>query len=144
MRQIANALQTMHATDVVRRELSPRFVIVRSVDRSAVLTDFELAKLLDGAPTVSPKDGWPDDEYRAIETDSHANVDARADIYSWGRILIRATCGTLPAKGQEADALANAKLPPAVKRVALSCVAMPRSDRPDSMTKVIAAIKSWT
>ncbi|MDZ4779938.1 MAG: protein kinase [Planctomycetia bacterium] len=144
MRQIASALETMHAAGIVRRELSPRFVFIRNADEAAVLTDFELAKLLDGAPTVSPQADWPDDDYRAIETDAHETIDARADIYSWGRILVHAACGALPAKGQEAEALAKAKLPPAVRRIALSSVAMPRSDRPDSMTQVITAIKNWT
>lgn len=144
LRQIAAALQAMHAADIVRRELSPRFVLVRQADHSAVLTDFELSKLLDGAPTVSPQESWPDDDYRAIEVDSSEVVDARADVYSWGRILVHAACGELPAKGQEAAALAKTKLPPAVRRVAMSCVALPRSDRPDSMAKVIAAIKNWT
>lgn len=144
MRQIASALQAIHAADIVRRELSPRFVLVRTADQSAVLTDFELAKLLDGAPTVAPKAGWPADPYRAIEVEGETPIDARADLYSWGRILVHAVCGELPAKGQEADVLAKAKVPPAVRRIALSCVAMPRSDRPDSVTKVVAAIKNWT
>lgn len=144
MRQIAGALQAMHAADIVRRELSPRFILVRPSDKTAMLTDFELAKLLDGAPTVAPEKGWPDDEYRAIETDSPETVDARADIYSWGRILVHAVCGELPPKGQEANALASSQLPPAIRRLALACVAVARSDRPASMADVIAGIKKWT
>jgi serine/threonine protein kinase len=144
MRHIAEGLRVLHKAEVVRRELSPRFVLLRKQDMTAVLTDFELAKLLEGAPTVSPKKGWHDDAYRAIEVEGDAPIDARADIYSWGRILVHAVCGELPAKGQEADALSKAKLPPAVRRVVLSCVAMPRSDRPDSVTKVVAAIKNLT
>jgi serine/threonine protein kinase len=143
MRQIASALQAMHAADIVRRELSPRFVLIRQSDHAAVLTDFELAKLLDGAPTVSPKKAWPDDPYRAVEVDGDAPIDARADIYSWGRILVHAVAGELPAKGQEADAVGKAALPPAVRRLALSCVAPARSARPNSMDEVLAAIKKW-
>lgn len=143
MRQIASPLQAMHAADIVRRELSPRFVLIRRSDNAAVLTDFELAKLLDGAPTVSPKKAWPDDPYRAVEVDGDAPIDARADIYSWGRILVHAVAGELPAKGEEADALGNANLPPAVRRLALACVAPARSARPGSIEEVLAAIKKW-
>jgi serine/threonine protein kinase len=123
--------------------LSPRFVLIRRGDNAAVLTDFELAKLLDGAPTVSPKKAWPDDPYRAVEVDGDAPIDARADIYSWGRILVHVVVGELPAKRQEADALGKAALPPAVRRLALSCVAPARSARPNSMDEVLAAIKKW-
>ena len=55
-----------------------------------VLTDFELAKLLDGNPTVAGR--WPDDEYRAPEI-GEEGIDERADLYSWGRILVRAIAG---------------------------------------------------
>jgi serine/threonine protein kinase len=142
MLQIAEGLQALHKADVVRRELSPRFVLI-GADMSVVLTDFELAKLLEGAPTVSPKKGWPDDGYRAIEVEGDAPIDVRVDIYSWGRILTHAVAGKLPAKGKEADALTEAKLPPAVRRLALSCVALARSDRPGSIEQVLAGIRKW-
>ncbi|MBI3464774.1 MAG: protein kinase, partial [Planctomycetes bacterium] len=143
MRQIASGLEALHAAQIIRRELSPRFVIVRKTDGSAVLTDFELAKLLDGAPTVSPREGWPDDDYLAVEVDGDAAIDVRADIYSWGRILVHALCGQLPPKGQEADALGGVELPTAVRRLALSCVALPRSDRPETIAAVLSATKKW-
>jgi serine/threonine protein kinase len=144
MRQIASALDALHAAQVVRRELSPRLVVVRASDQSAVLTDFELAKLLDGAPTVSPKGRWPDDEYRAVEVEAGSAVDARADVYSWGRILVHAVCGELPPRGAEEQALARAKLPRAVCQLATACVAQPASDRPETMAKVLSAVKTWT
>jgi serine/threonine protein kinase len=143
LRQIAAGLAALHAAGVVRRELSPRYVIVRDADGGAVLTDFELAKLLDGGPTVAPADGWPDDDYRAVEVDSTSAVDARADIYSWGRIAIHAVCGALPAKGAEAGALDGVTLPTAVKKTLLACVAAPRSDRPATIEEVLAGIKKW-
>jgi serine/threonine protein kinase len=144
MRHIAEGLRAMHQADVVRRELSPRFVLIRRSDSTAILTDFELAKLLEGAPTVSPKKGWPDDPYRAVEVEGDVPIDARADIYSWGRILVHAVLNRLPPKGQEADFLTTAKIPPAVRRLALSCVAVARTDRPSSMADVLAGLKKWS
>ena len=49
MTGIAAGLDALHRERVVRRELSPRFVLLRKKDLTPVLTDFELAKLLDGA-----------------------------------------------------------------------------------------------
>lgn len=144
MRQTASALHAMHQAGIVRRELSPRFVIIRRSDSRAVFSDFELAKLLDGAPSVSPKKAWPDDPYRAVEVDGDAPIDVRADIYSWGRILVHVATGQLPAKGQEANSIGNASLPPAVRRLALACVALARSERPASMDEVLTGIKKWS
>ena len=143
MRQIAGGLEKLHNRAIIRRELSPRFVVVRTTDHSALLTDFELAKLLDGSPTVSPKRTWPDDEYRALEVDSEATIDPRADIYSWGRILVHAVCGHLPPRGSEPAALAKSPLPPEVRKLAASCVALPPSDRPATMAVVLHTIRNW-
>ena len=143
MRQIGAGLEHLHSKEIIRRELSPRFVVMRTADQSAVLTDFELAKLLDGSPTVSPKRSWPDDDYRALEVDADATIDPRADIYSWGRILVHAACGKLPQRGGEAAALSRTELPPPVRKIAASCVALPPSDRPASMSEVLHVIRNW-
>jgi len=141
--QIAAGLERLHSKEIIRRELSPRFIVVRTADQLAVLTDFELAKLLDGSPTVSPKRAWPDDDYRALEVDSEATIDPRADIYSWGRILVHAACGQLPPRGDEPAALANTQLPPAIRKLAAACVALPPSNRPTTMAEVLHATRNW-
>jgi serine/threonine protein kinase len=134
LREVAEGLQVLHDHDIIRRELAPRFVGLRDADGSVLLTDFELGKLLDGRPTVSAS--WPEDPYRAPEVGS-PDLDARADVYSWGRMFVHAACGHLPAAGQEASALADARLPRGLKEVVLRSVALPRSDRPESMAKVL-------
>lgn len=143
LRTIANTLESLHAMKIYLRELSPQHVQICGGDRQVVLTDFELAKLSDGSPTVSPAEKWPPDEYRAPEVGGPNSIDATADLYSWGRILVHAATGALPTRGKEADALARVKLPPAVHKIALACVALPRSDRPKSMTEVLHAIRNW-
>lgn len=143
LRGVAAGLQAMHEEGIVRRELAPRHVLIRESDSAAILTDFELAKLTDGAPTVAPSDRWPDDDYRAVEVDSRTELDARADVYSWGRIAVHAICGNLPRQGADSEALAAAKLPASVRKIILSSVALPRSDRPASMSEVVAAIRKW-
>ena len=49
MRQIAEGLKALHDAKVIRRDLSPSFILVREADQSVVLTDFELGKLFDGS-----------------------------------------------------------------------------------------------
>ena len=143
LRGIAHGLESLHKEEVIRRELTPKHIWISSDDGRPVLTDFELAKLADGAPTVAPTSQWPEDDYRAMEVDSRADLDSRADIYSWGRIASHVICGQLPDKGREADALASVRLPAAVQRVILAAVAIPRSDRPNSISDVLSAIKKW-
>ena len=91
MTGIAAGLDALHREKIVRRELSPRFVLLRKKDLTPVLTDFELAKLLDGVPTVSPAGGWPDDPYLAEEV-GHRQTAAGADV-------LRPPAG--PAGGQD-------------------------------------------
>jgi serine/threonine protein kinase len=143
LRDIARGLQALHAAGIIRRELAPRHVLVRKGDGIAMLIDFELAKLSDGVPTVAPAGEWPDDAYRAIEVDAHADLDPRADIYSWGRIAVHAICGELPERGGEADALAAVTVPDSVRAIVLAAVAVPRSDRPATTSQIVEAIRKW-
>jgi len=101
--------------------------ITRADDQRAVLTDFELAKLVDTGPTVSTS--WPDDPYRAPEVED-ATASERSDLYSWARVLLRVATGEeLPEKGQDGDTLTRVGLPKAVWRVALDCLSPGPSDR---------------
>ena len=77
MHEIALGLDALHSASVVFRELAPSRVILAADDQRAVLTDFELAKLLDTGPTVSTS--WPDDPYRAPEVED-ATASERSDL----------------------------------------------------------------
>jgi serine/threonine protein kinase len=140
--EIALGLQALHEATIIRRELSPRSVWLCESDNAVLLTDFELGKLFDGSPTVSNE--WRDDPYRAPEVSAgSATIDVRADLYSWGRILVRATTGALPDRGTESAALASASLPRAVSDITRRCVALPQSERPNSIEEVLAAVRGW-
>ena len=140
---IAAGLDALHRAQVVRRELSPRFVLLRKKDFTPVLTDFELAKLLDGVPTVSPAGGWPDDPYLAEEVVSRGTVDGRADLYSWGRVFVHCLLGHLPGPGADQAAVKDSTLPSGVKTVLVACLALPKSDRPAAVADVVKALKTW-
>ncbi len=140
---IAEGLAALHRAGVVRRELSPRFVILRAEDGAPVLTDFELAKILEGAPTVSKREAWPDDPYRALEVEAGGDVNEQADLYSWGRILAHVVSGMKLAKGREAETLAKVNLPKPVLDIVTACLRKQRSERPPNIQAVLKAIQSW-
>jgi hypothetical protein len=138
-RQMAEGLKLLHDNAIVRRGLDPKHVLLRTSDRSVVLTDFELAKLLDGAPTVAK--GWPPDLYRAPEL-GDGEVDKSVDIYSWGRIMTYMALGVLPAVGHEKKALHGSNLPESLIDLLARCVAGSPRSRPGSMQNVLDALNA--
>jgi serine/threonine protein kinase len=140
MTGIARGLQALHRAYIIRRELSPRFVLLRECDDRPILTDLELAKLCEGVPTVSPQK-WPEDPYRALEVGGDAPIDERADLYSWGRIFVHAAEGSLSARGTER--LSDPRIPEPVRQAVLQAVATARSERPADIDAVLAVMKAW-
>ena len=140
MREIILGLEALHAAGIVFRELAPSRVLLAESDGRAVLSDFELAKLLDKSPTVSTD--WPDDAYRAPEVES-GNCDQRADFSSWAQILVHAATGEMPPSGHGADSLTGVNLPPGVLNVVTDCLSPVARDRPKNCQNVLKAIKRW-
>lgn len=136
--ELGDALNRLHRAGVIRRELSPENIIVRD-DQSLMLTDFELAKLVENGPTVS--EHWPDDPYRAPEIGAGQPTTA-ADWYSWGRIVAHAIAGELPDRGHEADALAK-RAPKEVTLLVAKCVRPRPSERPTDWSEVCGVVESW-
>lgn len=139
--QVAAGLNALHQADIVRRELSPRSILLCDEESHVVLTEFELAKLLDGSPTVSSEE-WPTDPYRAPEANS-SDVDHRADVYSWGRLVLHLLLGELPAEGQELAAMRKQRVPSDVEKILLKCVSPSRRSRPKGFDDAIDALRSW-
>lgn len=140
MREIALGLKALHEAGVVFRELAPSRVLLTEVDGRAVLTDFELAKLLDGRPTVSTT--WPDDPYRAPEIDS-GEFTVAADMFSWARILVRAATGELPMVMDDVGSLDQARLPRSVTKIVTSCLSLNAAKRPQTVDDVLQAMSAW-
>ena len=140
-RQMADAIHAMHDHDILRRELSPQTVLIDKQSGDVILTEFELAKLLDGSPTVS-QDDWPTDPYRAPEAISD-KVGTRADIYSWARTVIHLVLGELPEKGKEKSRLAEAGLPTKIESLLIKCVSVSWRSRPSDFEKVLSVLETW-
>ena len=140
-KDILLAIGVLHERDILCRELSPDTVIVKP-DMSAVLTEFELAKLLDGSPTVSNK-YWKSDPYRAPEAESD-DVDARADIYSWARITTELLLGVLPDVDAEREELNGLKIDKNVKEALCKSLSVSRRRRPSSASELVELLSEWS
>jgi serine/threonine protein kinase len=146
MRGIAEGLAVLHKHGYLRRELSPRFVILEDGTKNPVLTDFELAKLLVGGPTVADESDWHHvaDPYRAPEVSARSpTLGPQIDVYSWGRIAIHAAIGEMPAADSEAEVAAINSLPKMIRGLVSACVAIDRAKRPASMEEVLVGIRRW-
>ncbi len=139
--QVADGLNALHQADIVLRELSPQSILLCDKENHAVLTEFELAKLLDGSPTVS-REEWPTDPYRAPEANS-SDVDYRADVYSWGRLVLHLLLGELPPEGQELAAMRKQRVSSDVEKILLKCVSPSRRSRPKGFDEAIDILRSW-
>lgn len=138
---IAEGLAALHQVSVIRRELSPGSVLLRASNDRPILTDMELAKVAAGGPTVSPEE-WPDDPYRAPEVTGDGPLDARADVYSWGRVFVHAATGKLCEWGEE-SLPENVRIPKAVRDVVMQSVEVLPSKRPSDMKPVLKALRVW-
>ncbi len=140
-REMAEGLKLLHDNGIVRRGLNPRHILLRSPDRSVVLTDFELAKLLGGAPTVGRD--WPSDPYRAPEL-GEGEAAISVDVYSWGRIMAYMAVGVLPPVGGEKKSLHGNGLPEKLIPLIVRCVAGSPRSRPGTMQLVLDALGEIT
>lgn len=113
--QIADALDTAHAQQLVHRDVKPANIVLRAEDPScALLTDFGLAKRLtaeghppigyhappawDRAPTGGhTPTGWAGTiDYLAPEQLEGRAVDRRADVYALTAVLYHCLTGSVP------------------------------------------------
>ena len=101
LRDVAHALAYAHGRGVVHRDIKPDNVLLSS--GTAVVTDFGIAKALRLSKAMAPGGtlteagsslGTP--AYMAPEQAAGDEVDARADLYSWGVIAYELLAGQHP------------------------------------------------
>ncbi len=128
--EVAVGLAALHEAGIVFRELSPARVLLRQSDGHVFLTDFELAKLLDAAPTVSAS--WAEDPFRAPEVEG-GQADVRADLYSWAQLV------TWIAKEAK-----QFPLPRSVVKITSTCLEPDPRHRPNDLKAILKVLRrAW-
>ncbi len=101
LRDVALALDYAHAHQVVHRDIKPENVLLNR--RTAVVTDFGIAKAITAATEGAPRDtitalgsvvGTP--AYMAPEQAAGGAVDHRTDLYAWGVLAYELLAGAHP------------------------------------------------
>jgi DNA-binding beta-propeller fold protein YncE len=100
--QVAEALDTAHASGIVHRDVKPHNILLEG-DR-AYLSDFGLAKALGDSGVLSDASIVGTVEYMSPEQWRGADVGPAADVYSLGCVLYEALTGIAPFARQAGDA----------------------------------------
>jgi len=140
MRQIVEGLQVLHAHGIIRRELSPEYISLIEPDADVLLTELELAKLLEGVISVSTT--WEEDPYRAPEAEA-VELEPNVDFYSWAQILVHAVTGRVPPTPADPKLLTKVNLPQSVCSIAQRCLSPSHQWRPHSADEILLALADW-
>ena len=163
--QVADALGYAHRQGVIHRDVKPDNILIKQLDEvrgpgnlplRPVVTDFGLAKLLEGGVDTRTGSFMGTLAYMSPEQALGKPLDGRSDLYSLGVILYQLTTGRLPfeiASPTEAvrkhmsdqplaPAEANPELPEAVARVAARAVAKEPADRFQSGHEMAEAMRA--
>ena len=153
--QIADALAYAHERGVVHRDVKPANMLLHA-DGRLMLSDFGLAKILDGSPRRTSRLGRPDagtPEYMAPEQ-IEGRTDERSDIYALGVVLYLLLTGKLPFAGSSATEVMeshlyrlptpprrlNPRVPAAMQEVVLCALSKLPEDRYQRASELGAAL----
>ena len=121
--QVGLALGYAHKQGVIHRDVKPGNILIAD-NNWALLTDFGLAKILEGRQRLTRTGaGVGTPEYMAPEQAQGHAVDGRADLYSLGVMLYEMLAGHLPFESDSGIAVAMKHVNDPVKP--------PRDSRPD-------------
>jgi tetratricopeptide (TPR) repeat protein/TolB-like protein len=99
VRQVADALQQAHDAKVVHRDLKPGNILLEA-DDTAYVTDFGVARSLDGEALTRRGAIVGTPAYLSPEQAAGEEVDARSDLYALGIVFYEMLTGELPFRGE--------------------------------------------
>lgn len=126
--QVADALGYAHHKGVIHRDVKPDNILVKQLDQAerpdepplrAVMTDFGLAKLMEGGLETAPGEFMGTLAYISPEQIMEQPLDGRSDIYSLGIVLFQLATGQLPFRVRTPSeaVLKHIQQPPPAPRV---------------------------
>ena len=140
MLQILAGLEALHANHIIRRELSPQYIVLAEPRADVLLTELELSKLLEGAISVS--ETWSENPFLAPEIEND-ELSFSVDLYSWAQMLVFAASGRLPASPANPEQLDGLELPDRVRKVARRCLSLGYKFRPQRVQDVLEQLEGW-
>jgi serine/threonine protein kinase len=101
IKQIATALGFAHQQGVIHRDVKPQNILFRD-DDLPVLTDFGIARLMDGDPQLTiPGRTLGSPFYMSPEQINGCTIDARADLYALGILFYTMLTNKLPYESDQ-------------------------------------------
>jgi serine/threonine-protein kinase len=126
LQEVAGALAAAHGQGVVHRDVKPGNILLERATGRAMVTDFGIARVADGAETaVGELLGTP--EYMSPEQAAGDAVDARSDVYSLGVVGYYMVSGELPFTAPTIQAVLAKQLTQVPPPVASVAAGVPRS-----------------
>ena len=107
--EIFAGLAAAHEAGIIHRDLKPANILLERGGR-VVITDFGIARATGGEATLRTGKLMGTPAYMSPEQVSGTPVDHRADVYAAGLILFEMLTGRLPFTGENAIAMALARL----------------------------------
>ncbi|MBA7648880.1 Serine/threonine-protein kinase PknD [subsurface metagenome] len=140
IKQLASAIQKMHESGIIHRDLGPRNIMVDRNDNLKVM-DFGIAKIvgIEGLTRDGQVVGTID--YMAPEQARGERVDERADIYAFGTIVYEMCTRRLPSTPLMPLRQYELCVPEWLESIVAKCLAPERDQRFASMREVVTAIE---
>jgi serine/threonine-protein kinase len=153
--QVAEALSHAHREGIIHRDIKPSNIMI-TPEGKALLTDFGLARVVEGSSTLTGSMLMGTPAYVSPEQGRGEKLDHKSDQYSLGVVLYQIATGRLPFNSDSPMALVlmhiqepvpkpsrfNPELPQAVERVILKAMAKEKKDRFESVTELQRAYKA--
>lgn len=124
--QLCNALQALHKKNIVHLDINPANIIISQINGNIKLVDlgFCLSEYSDQSVGSTTKFGAPE-----VTANKMEDIDARADIYSIGRVL------------QYIEEKSGAKFPKYIKKIENRCLQQEKEKRYATTDDIINVIK---